>query len=112
MTPEKENGFTLIGILIVVLIIASLAYGGSFFLNKNSQNTKSLQQSVNSQLDKIKINVDKANELKTNAINSTENAIDQIKNTDNRLNKAKDNMVNNVNKIKEKVTATTTQENF
>ena len=103
---RKENGFTLIGILIVVLIIASLTYGGSFFLNKNSKNSKSLQQSVNNQLDKIQTNVDKVNELKTNAINGTENIIDDIKTNDSQLNKIKSDVVNKLDEIQKKASST------
>jgi type II secretory pathway pseudopilin PulG len=103
---KQESGFTLIGLLILALIIASLTYGGSFFLNKNRKNAKSLQQSVNNQLNKIQTNVDKANELKTNAINGTENVINDIQNTDSQINKIKSGVVNKLDEIKRSASST------
>ena len=38
---KQQNGFSLIGILVVVVIIAALAYGSSFFWSKNTEETKS-----------------------------------------------------------------------
>ncbi len=37
---KKQNGFALVGILIVIVIIAALAYGSSFFWPKNPKETK------------------------------------------------------------------------
>ncbi|RLC37262.1 hypothetical protein DRH27_04030 [Candidatus Falkowbacteria bacterium] len=37
---KSEKGSALIGLLVVIVIIAALAYGGSFFWQKNTEETK------------------------------------------------------------------------
>jgi type II secretory pathway pseudopilin PulG len=48
----NKSGFTLIGILIVVMIIAALGYGSSFFFRGN-KNDVSIKQNVEKQLTEI-----------------------------------------------------------
>jgi type II secretory pathway pseudopilin PulG len=63
-----KNGFTLIGILMVVLIIAALGYGSSFFFRQN-KNDVLIKQNVDKQLQEIQQKNDVMNTSLANAIN-------------------------------------------
>ncbi len=68
---RMESGFTLIGILLVVLIIAAIGYGG-FSFNKNNKNNKTIQQNVDRQLEEIQRQNNERNKLNTQALGNIE----------------------------------------
>lgn len=89
----NQKGAGLIGLLLVVLIIGLLFYGGSFFLKKN--NTKNdinkgvIDQQINSEADKLK------------ALNQSKQQIQTINNQTQKMNEQ-------IKKMNEDINATTT----
>jgi type II secretory pathway pseudopilin PulG len=65
----NKNGFTLIGILVVILIIAALGYGSSFFFRGN-KNDISIKQNVDKQLQEIQQKNDEHNKLNSQALDN------------------------------------------
>jgi type II secretory pathway pseudopilin PulG len=74
----NKSGFTLIGILIVVMIIAALGYGSSFFFRGN-KNDVSIKQNVDKQLQEIQQKNDEHNKLNSQALNDVETKINDLK---------------------------------
>jgi len=66
---KKEDGFALIGIMISVLIIAAIFYGGSFFLNKKRANDLNTAARVKEQLEDISRKNDELNRLNKEILN-------------------------------------------
>ncbi len=67
---RRQKGSALLGLLLVIVIIAALAYGSSFFWTKNKE-SKADYKKVQKQLNDIEKQVEKSNQLIQEALKDT-----------------------------------------
>jgi flagellar basal body-associated protein FliL len=66
----QQKGSALLGLLLVIVIIAALAYGSSFFWTKNKE-SKTNYKNIQKQLGDIEKQVEKSNQLIQEALKDT-----------------------------------------
>lgn len=60
----NKKGFTFIGLLIAVLIMAFIVYGGISVWKNRKENERNIQESVNKRLEDLQKNIEESNKEK------------------------------------------------
>ena len=68
---KQQSGFSLIGILVAVVIIAALAYGSSFFWSKKTKDSGVNYKNTQDQFDNLQKQIEESNKLKLEALGET-----------------------------------------